>query len=183
MSRSAKSAHFCRGGGANLTMTDKNADDRQHFDEDDLIEHLVPDLDHPDVLPISGVFIGKGSTAETIRLYTTIQLNQYFQVPRDKVLGVKRFASGVVVIWVPADLRVQLLHSDTLSGDFLKGSIQAEAGSRLGGVRRLFAPAQNGGGGGFSRSPFCQTDVVDPGNPICTLSPGCGQPTPTGCSC
>ncbi len=55
MSRSAKSAHFCRGGGANLTMTDKNADDRQHFDEDDLIEHLVPDLDHPDVLPISGV--------------------------------------------------------------------------------------------------------------------------------
>ena len=157
--------------------------DPSYLEDDELLDQLLPDLDRSDVNPLAGVFVGKGASANTIRLYTTLTLDQYFQLPRDKVLGIKRYPSGRVVLWVPTDLRVQLVKSDTLPGDFLKGATQSALSRRSvggSGLRRLFAAGPIGGtswGG-------CRTDFPDPsGDPTCTLICTPPEPPPTGCSC
>ncbi len=158
--------------------------DPNYLEEDEFLDQLLPDLDRPDVNPLVGVFVGKGASANTIRLYTTLTLDRYFQLPRDKVLGIKRYPSGRVVLGVPADLRVQVVTSDAVPGDFLKGATQSALSRRSvgsSGLRRLFATGPIGGtswGGG------CATDFPDPsGDPTCTLICPPPQPPPTGCSC
>jgi hypothetical protein len=164
-------------------MTEKHEDStRKGLEEDDLINKLIPDPNNPDVSVLVGAFLGRGTDEKSIRLYTTVRLDQYFQVPKDKVLGVKRFSSGQIAVWIPGDLRVQAVTSSTLSGDFLKGSIQSAFSMRGGGglgsaaaILSRQAPPPSAFGG-----PFCSTDIPDPTNPICGLTQA-GCPSPPGC--
>ena len=162
-------------------MTENYQDSLQKaLEEDDLINNLIPDPDSPDVNVLVGAFLGRGSDEKSIRVYTTVRLDAYFQVPKDKVLGVKRFATGQIAVWIPADLKLQAVASCSLSGDFLKGSIQsAFSGRGTGGLRSSVARL-NQQQEPISRSPFCSTDVPDPSNPICGLTAsGC----PSGPQC
>jgi len=145
----------------------------------DLINQLVPDPSNPDVNVLTGVFLGRGEDDKMVRVYTSVRLTEYFQIPKAKILGVKRFPTGQLAVWIPGDLRVQAVTSNAFSGDFLKGNIQAafarRGASGLGSLARL-----NQGGGGTSASPFCTTDFPDPSNPICGLTQ-VGCPSPPGC--
>ncbi len=170
-------------------MTEKNANDWKNLTEDDLISQIMPDPNNPDVNVLAGLFLGKDTNESTLRFYTTLQLNQYFQIPKDKILGVKRFPSGQIVIWLPGDLKVQLTTSTTMSGDYLKGNLQSAYSNRAGvgmGITQLFrAFAPTGGGGGTSWAG-CPSDL--PGDPNCPIPntsspPLCGPNPPSGCRC
>ena len=155
------------------------------MDDDEFLRQLLPDPGNPELTVLSGVFFGKGTDENTVRLYTTYNLSQYFQLPQDKVLGAKRLPGGRVVIWVPHDVRVQLTTSQTMTAEFLKGSLQAAYLSRarrtssFGSLGRRSAlqdepqPSVFGG-------PFCGTDIPDPENPICGLTHA-GCPPGPGC--
>jgi len=162
-------------------------DDWKNLTEDDLIKQLIPDPNNHDIPNVLvGLMMGKGSDAKTIRVYTTLQLNQFFQIPADKILGVKRYPMGQIAVWIPGDLRVQLTTSHTLSGDFLKGSIQAAHGRRGGGGVSGLVSAMIGTGGGGTSFGGCPTDLpFDPSCPIPTTTspPLCGPNPPTGCRC
>lgn len=162
--------------------------DWKNLAEDDFINKLIPDPKNTDINVITGVFLGKGTDAKVVRLYTTLQLNQYMQIPIDKILGAKRFPSGQIVIWIPGDLKVQVITTATLSGDFLKGNLQSSfsgQGGGLSGISQLLARAAGGGGGSNTFFAGCRTDVADPGgDPTCTLASSCFcPPPPSGCRC
>ena len=86
----------------------RQMDDWKDLTEDDLIKQLIPDPNSPDVNVLMGILIGRGRDAKTLRVYTTLQLNQFFEIPTDRILGVKRFPLGQIVVWIPGDLKVQL---------------------------------------------------------------------------
>jgi hypothetical protein len=156
---------------------------KKELEDDDLLDRLMPDPNNPDLNVLVGVFLGRAPDAKSARLYTSLRLNQYFQVPRDKVLGAKRFPSGRIAIWIPGDLRAQLVTSNSLPGDFLKGGIQSAFRGRAGGTGSLGSLAAMVGGGGTSWGG-CPTDLpFDPDCPIVTTtSPSLCGPS-TGCSC
>ena len=164
-------------------MSDHSAEGEIELD-DELIARLVSDGGQADINALGGVFVASGATSDSVRVYTTLQLDEFLEIPRDKVLGIKRFPSGALVVWVPADLRVRLIKSDTLGGDFLKGHIQARASSRSLGSSSLGRMlARVGVGGGGTSWGGCPTDFPDPSRPDCGLTQvGCPDPT-TGCSC
>lgn len=170
-------------------MSDKDQDSskgkdwiKKALEEDDFIKRVLPDMDNPDLNVLSGMFLGKGADEKNVRLYTTLELNQYFQIPKDKILGLKRFPSGRIAIWIPGDLRLQLITSSTLSGDFLKGGIQSaySKSGMPGGLNSIARSLARQNQGGFSRDPFCRTNAPDPDNPICGLTDS-GCPSPPQC--
>jgi hypothetical protein len=159
-------------------------DDWKDLADDELIGRLLPDPDSPNVNVLMGMLIGRGTDDSTLRVYTTLQLNQFVEVPADRILGVKRFPMGQVAVWIPGDLDVQVTTTKTLSGEFLKGNIQATHGGATGGIGNLVAAMVGTGGGGTSFGG-CPTDLpFDPNCPIpnTTSPPLCG-PRPTGCRC
>jgi hypothetical protein len=158
--------------------------DWENLTDDELIRKLVPDPSSPDVSVLVGTLIGRGTDAKTLRLYTTLQLNQFVEIPADRILGVKRFPMGQIAVWIPGDLNVRVTTTNSLSGEFLRGSIQAGYGRAGGGVASLIS-AMVGGSGGTSWGG-CPTDLPgDPSCPIPTTSspPLCGPNPPTGCRC
>jgi hypothetical protein len=164
----------------------KQMDDWKDLTEDELISHLIPDPNNPDLNVLVGLLIGKGSDEKTLRVYTTLQLNQFFQLPTDRILGVKRFPMGQIAVWIPGDLKVQLTTTNTLSGDFLKGSILAAHAPRGRGISGLISAMAGAVGGGGTSWGGCPTDL--PGDPNCpipttTSPPLCGPNPPTGCRC
>jgi hypothetical protein len=163
----------------------RQKDEWEDLTEDELIKKLVPDPDSPDVNVLVGVLVGRGRDANTLRLYTTLQLNQFLELPADRILGVKRFPNGQVAVWVPGDLKIQVTTTTTVSGEYLRGSIQAAYGRAGGGVGSVIAAMLGPGGGGTSWGG-CPTDLPgDPSCPIPTTSspPLCGPNPPTGCRC
>jgi hypothetical protein len=64
----------------------------------DLINQLVPDPSNPDVNVLTGVFLGRGEDDKTVRVYTSVRLTEYFQIPKAKILGVKRFPTGQLAV-------------------------------------------------------------------------------------
>lgn len=169
-------------------MPEKYLNDWKSLTDDDLITQLMPDPNNPDINVVVGVFLGSDLNEKMVRLYTTLQLNQYFQIPKDKILGAKRFPSERIAIWIPGDLKIQLTTSNTLSGDFLKGNFLSaySRGARTAGLGSvLTAMLAAGPGGGTSFFPGCQSNDTEP---VChdTLSPNlCNPqpPLPTGCRC
>jgi hypothetical protein len=165
-------------------------DDWKHLTEDDLINQLIPDPNNPDLNVLVGVLLGKDTNEKLIRVYTTLRLDQYFLVPKDRILGAKRFPSSQIIIWIPGDVKVQHLCNTTLSGDFLKGSLQSAYARRAGGGGGISGlgsalAAMVGNGGGTSWGG-CPTDLpFDPSCPIPTTTspPLCGPNPPTGCRC
>jgi hypothetical protein len=162
-------------------------DDWDDLTEDELLKKLVPDPGSPNVNVLMGVLVGRGPDRKTLRIYTTLQLNQFVEVPADRILGVKRFPMGQIAVWIPSDLDVQVTTTNTVSGEFLKGSIQAGHGGAGGGATGLVSAVMRAatGGGGTSWGG-CPTDLFgDPNCPIpSTSSPSlCGPNPPTGCRC
>ena len=131
-----------------------------------------------------GTLIGRGPDRKTLRVYTTLQLNQFCEIPADRILGVKRFPMGQIAVWIPGDLDVQVTTTNTLSGEFLKGSIQSSYGRAGGGVGNVIAAMVGGGSGGTSYGG-CQSDWLDPNCPFPppNTSPGLCPSPPTGCRC
>jgi hypothetical protein len=158
------------------------SDDWQDLSEDELIKKLVPDPDSPDVNVLVGVLIGRGRDEKTLRVYTTLRLNQFIEVPVDQILGVKRFPMGQIAVWIPSDLNVRMTTTRSLSGEFLQGSIQGAHGRAGGGVSGLISAMVGTGGGGTSFGG-CPSDIF--GDPNCPTGapPVCPQTPPTGCNC
>ena len=165
-------------------MAERDYDAGKGMEDDELINKLLPDPNNPDLNVLTGFFIGRGTDDKSVRVYTNMRLTQYFLIPKEKVLGVKHFPSGQLAVWIPGDLKVQLVSSNTISGDFLKGGIQSAYARRGGGglgasIARLNqqqGPDQASQFGG----PFCTTDIPDPSNPICGLTQA-GCPPGPGC--
>jgi len=160
-------------------MPEKNLNDWKSLTDDDLISQLMPDPNNPDVNVIFGIFLGKDTNEKFVRLYTSLQLNQYFQIPKDKILGVKRFPSDRIALWIPGDQKVQLTTTSSLSGDFLKGNIQSalSANGNIGTTINSVLAAMSGGGNGVT--DFYRGCISNSGTP----DPFCTHPPPTGCGC
>src|SRR5262245_40987396 len=99
-------------------------DPNREGDDEEFLKKILPESGSPDVSVLSGVFLGRGA-GKTYRLYTALDLSQYLDIPKDKVLGIKRRPTGQVLVWVPKDLRVQMVASQSMTAEFLRGSIQA----------------------------------------------------------
>jgi hypothetical protein len=158
-------------------------DDWKDLADDELLKRLLPDPDSPNVNVLMGMLIGRGRDDSTLRVYTTLQLNQFVEVPADRILGVKHLPMGQIAVWIPGDLDVRVTTTSTLSGEFLSGSIQAAHGRAGGGLGNLVSAMMGIGGGGTSYGG-CPTDLpFEPGCPIIntTSPPLCGRPT--GCRC
>ena len=167
-------------------MSEMNQENIQpDMEDDEFLKKILPESGSPEVSVLTGVFLGRGTDKNTLRLYTAMNLSTYFQVPKDKVLAIKRMPEGQVMIWVPRDLNVQVITSQSMPAEFLKGSIQAAFMSRaqrtssLGSLARVTA-RQNDPPPSVFGGPFCQTDVADPTNPICGLT-AAGCPPPPSC--
>jgi hypothetical protein len=167
-------------------MSDITPRAQQDTDDDELLKKIAPDGGNPNAVVLTGVFLGRGVDANTMRLYTAMDLSQYFQLPKDKVLAVKRMPQGQVIVWVPRDLKVQLVASQTMTAEFLKGSIQsayisrAQRTSSFGSLARSAARVNEPPPPSVFGGPFCQTDIADPTNPICGLT-ATGCPPPPSC--
>jgi hypothetical protein len=151
-----------------------------NMEDDEFLRRIMPEAGSPDVTVLAGVFLGRGADNNLLRLYTTLSLSSYYQLPNDKVLGIKRRPDGQVLVWVPRDLKVQIVSSQSMTAELLNGSIQSafmNRAQRTGGFgslarRALQAPPQP-----VTRDPFCVTSVGDPDNPICTVT----CPPPPSC--
>lgn len=158
----------------------------QEMGDDELLKKISPESGNPNAIVLTGIFLGRGVEANTVRLYTAMDLSQYFQLPKDKVLGVKRMPQGQVLVWVPRDVKVQVVHSHTNTAEFLKGSIQsayisrAQRTSSFGSLARSAARVNDQPQPSVFGGPFCQTDIADPSNPICGLT-ATGCPPPPSC--
>jgi hypothetical protein len=162
---------------------ERRMDDWKDVVDEELIKRLLPDPDSPNVNVLMGMLIGRGRDDSTLRVYTTLQLDQFIEVPADRILGVKRLPMGQIAVWIPGDLDVRVTTTSTLSGEFLKGSIQAAHGHSGGGLGNLVSAMIGGEGGGGTSYGGCPTDLFTLGCPIRnTMSPPlCGRPT--GCHC
>jgi hypothetical protein len=160
-------------------VSDKDPKDPNGADDDEFLKGILPESGSPNVSVLSGVFLGSG-TGDTYRLYTALDLSQYFEIPKDKVLGIKRRPAGQVLVWVPKDLRVHMVASQSMTAEFLRGSIQAAylaRAQRQSGMGSLLPSARiNDTPPSVFGGPFCQTDVADPSNPICGTTVGCPPP-------
>jgi hypothetical protein len=156
------------------------------MDDEELLKRIAPEGGSADASVLSGVFLGRGTEENVLRLYTAMDLSQYFQIPQDKVLAVKRMPQGQVLVWVPRDLKVQVITSQTMPAEFLRGSIQsafvsrARRSSGFGALARRALAADDPQPPSVFGGPFCQTDVPDPSNPICGLT-AAGCPPGPGC--
>jgi hypothetical protein len=160
-------------------------EDWKSLTEDALISQLAAGP-NPDLNVLVGVLLGNDTNEKLIRVYTSLRLDQFFLVPKDKILGAKRFPSGLIALWIPGDLRIQQVCSTTLSGDFLKGGVQAAYARRGSGAVGGLGSVLSAIGGGGTSWGGCPTDLpFDPSCPIPTTTspPLCGPNPPTGCRC
>jgi hypothetical protein len=143
-----------------------NDDDlERELKDDGLVDRLVPDPGNPDVTVLRSTFIGKGTRDDVLRIYTSMDFSEYFEVPKDKVLGAKRYPSGRLIVWLPSDVQVRMTRSKSMSAEYLKGSIQASylrrsQGSGLSRTLRAMVGPEDPGGS--YDPPFCKTDHFDP---------------------
>jgi hypothetical protein len=161
-------------------MGKQNAQADSNMEDEEFLGRIMSEGGNPNVTVLGGVFLGRGAEGNSLRLYTTLSLSSYYQLPKDQVLGIKRRPDGQVFVWVPSDLKVQIVSTQSMTAELLNGSIQSafmNRAQRTGGFgslarRALLAPPQP-----VTRDPFCVTSVGDPDNPICTVT----CPPPPSC--
>jgi hypothetical protein len=94
--------------------------------QDALVEALVPDPDRlPDVVMLRG-YLGKSGAEGTWRLYFTAELDDYVEIPADKVLHSHRLPEDRgTMIWVPKGLALEhkRVTSEDVQAEFLAGPI------------------------------------------------------------
>jgi hypothetical protein len=142
-----------------------DANDNSGLKPDDIIGRVVPQGGNPDVKTLTGVFLGESGRAGYWRLYTSINLDRYFEFPKENALGAERFPSHQIVVWLKPETRVDMMTSTSAPVDFLQGKL---ASRHLSG-RSLALPVGGGGGGGLGccrSNPYTTED-----DPNCHHSP------------
>ena len=102
------------------------SEDRPELSQDALVEALVPDPDHlPDVIMLQG-FLGRGGAEGTWRLYFTQDLDDYVDIPADKIVHSRRLPEDRgTMVWVPKGLVLEhkRIASEDVQAEFLAGPI------------------------------------------------------------
>jgi hypothetical protein len=103
---------------------------KKQFKQDSLVERLVPDPATPsDVITLNG-FLGKSSRSDSVRLYLTPRLNDYFDIREVDVVHTQSLETelnplGGTMIWVKRE--AELLHTRTetldIQTEFISGDI------------------------------------------------------------
>jgi hypothetical protein len=99
---------------------------RPELSQDALVEALVSDPDDvPDVVMLQG-YLGRGGVEGTWRLYFTPDLDDYVDIPADKILHRRRLPDDRgTMIWVPKGLMLEhkRVTSEDVQAEFLAGPI------------------------------------------------------------
>ena len=103
--------------------------DRPELSQDALVEALVPDPDHlAEVIMLHG-YLGKSAVEGSWRLYLTPALDEYVEIPEDKILHHRRLAEDRgTMVWVPRGLALQhkQIRSEEVQAEFLAGPIASQ---------------------------------------------------------
>jgi hypothetical protein len=102
---------------------------------------------YPDAAPFFGVRAGPSPRSGYVRLYLTLDLRQYCEVPREKVRGLTKTASGRRVLWIERDARVDFGGVTSRSVEFLEGDLQRRFQRRTVGMAGLVGVAARAVGG------------------------------------
>jgi len=104
------------------------SEDRPELSQDALVEALVPDPDHlPDVIMLQG-FLGRGGAEGAWRLYFTQDLDDYVDIPADKIVHSRRLPEDRgTMVWVPKGLVLEhkRIASEDVQAEFLAGPISS----------------------------------------------------------
>jgi len=138
------------------------SDDRPELSQEALVEALVPDPSSgpPDATVLRG-YLGRGSVEGTWRLYLTTALDDYVEIPGDKILHSHKLSEDRgTMVWVPKglELRRKQITSEAVQAEFLAGSIEQghlgiSSAAAIAGIARQI--------GNFP-SEFCPSRVVCP---------------------
>ncbi len=103
--------------------------DRPELSQDALVEALVPDPDRlADVIMLHG-YLGKSAVEGTWRLYLTPALDEYVEIPGDKILHHRRLSEDRgTMVWVRRGLALQhrQVRSEEVQAEFLAGPIASQ---------------------------------------------------------
>lgn len=102
------------------------------------------------VIKLIGKFLGNSEREHHFRLYTTDNLNWYYEFSKDAVIDVERFPSGQIIAWLKPGAIVQETATRTVPEAFLGGATYRENAARAAGapgMRKMFAMAQGDGCG------------------------------------
>jgi hypothetical protein len=99
---------------------------------DNFVDRLVPDpSDVPDLRAISG-FPGRSSRPKHVRVYLTLELSDYVEIPQDGVVHKESLQTperplGGVIVWVKREAKIHRVRSASreAQADFLRGSVAA----------------------------------------------------------
>lgn len=114
--------------------------DRPELSQDALVEALVPDPagGPPDATVLRG-YLGRGTVEGTWRLYLTAALDDYVEIPEDKILHSHKLSEDRgTMVWVPKGLALQRkqITSEAVQAEFLAGSIEQGRAAAFAGIRK-----------------------------------------------
>lgn len=103
--------------------------DHPELSQDALVEALVPDPGSlADVVMLHG-YLGKSAAEGSWRLYLTPALDEYVEVPEDKILHHRKLSEDRgTMVWVPRGLALQhrQVRSEEVQAEFLAGPIASQ---------------------------------------------------------
>jgi hypothetical protein len=103
--------------------------DRPELSQDALVEALVPDPGSlADVVMLHG-YLGKSAAEGSWRLYLTPDLDEYVEIPADKILHHRKLSEDRgTMVWVPRGLALQhkQVRSEEVQAGFLAGPIASQ---------------------------------------------------------
>ncbi len=113
-------------------MADVNPEGRPPPQEDPMVAALVPDPSQgaPNAAILHG-YLGRSTTEGVWRLYLSVELDRYVELPEDEILHTKQLPDdGGTLVWVRKDLALNVVRPEArqVQAEFLGGPI---AGSRL----------------------------------------------------
>jgi hypothetical protein len=144
-------------------MEDKNFD----LGEDpELVDRLVPDPANPDVRRLRGFLIGKSNREGYLRLYVNTDLTHYLEFPESDTVHAKQVRGNQTIVWVRPQTRIQIVKTDSISVELLRGNIIRDQLTRtVGSGFRMMARAAGADGSGCAHAG-CSAG--------CTPGYGCG---------
>lgn len=118
--------------------------DRPELSQDALVEALVPDPSGgpPDATVLRG-YLGRGTAEGTWRLYLTAALDDYVEIPADKILYTHKLPEDRgTMVWVPKGLSLQRkqITSEAVQAEFLAGSIEQGRVAAITETANIFGP-------------------------------------------
>lgn len=105
--------------------------------EEEFIQKLVPDPSQPPDVGLLTGYLGKSSRPGHSRLYLTLELSSYVDIPDADILHTQSLKNdgnllGGTLVWVnrDADLKSTTTTGREMQADFLRGSIASQATTR-----------------------------------------------------